>query len=190
MIASLMSMQLIATMDPAHPQPLLAMKRRVDPLGAVHRRLHQREDVGWFDLALLLIEDLVPDILAAYGRGTDDVAHDLRSIILPSALAPPAALVINELVSNVASEIRRDVALSPIQISTRRMGSIGLLNICNECALPASVLSNNFSISSLAMVESLMLQIGGFLAFPQVASGSCVEVSFPQQQLRRKARKN
>ena len=56
---------------------------------------------GYFDLADL-VRDLVPNIIQAYTPGNVSVEIEVLSVLLPSAFAAPASLILNELLANAA----------------------------------------------------------------------------------------
>ena len=97
MIASLLAMQSRGVKDPVASDILKGALQRVEPIGTVHRRLYQSNDVSRFDLS-----DFVRDIFAetVKGSGRSDVALslDLEPVTVPSQQASPIALMLNELV--------------------------------------------------------------------------------------------
>jgi two-component sensor histidine kinase len=99
LISALMLMQARRAGNPEVRRALDGMAERLHAIGAVHRRLFQREDVGRFDLSDF-VRDLVSDLGGASGRPEIRFACALEPVEAPAERAAALALLINELLTN------------------------------------------------------------------------------------------
>ncbi len=99
MISALIGMQAMSIGDLQARAAMSSLLQRVEAMGTVHRRLYQAEDVRQFDLADFT-RDIVHDLMKSSGRDDIKVRLDLESVRIPSQLASPHALMLNELIVN------------------------------------------------------------------------------------------
>ncbi len=99
MISSLLALQSRNITDQRVLASLEAARQRVETLGAVHRRLHQSNDLDVFDAAEFA-RDLVADLVRATGRSDITTAFELETVSFQAKNAAAVALILNELVTN------------------------------------------------------------------------------------------
>lgn len=119
LISSLVLLQSRRTKDDAVQAALKGVLERVNAVATVHRRLFQREDIERFDLSQF-IRDLANDLAVGARRPEVTLRLDLDPTEVAANQAAPAALVINELVSNALKHAFPDGRAGVIDIRIRR----------------------------------------------------------------------
>jgi len=114
LIASLLVLQCRRESDPAVRAALGAILGRVNAVAVVHRRLFQ-DDPLRFDVAAFL-GDLVED----RGGGPITLRIETDRADVPTSLAAPLALVVNELLSNALKHAFPDGRAGHIEVSLTR----------------------------------------------------------------------
>lgn len=107
MIGSLLRLQARSIADPSVSATLEAMLRRVDALATVHRRLYQSDDVTLFDVGAFT-SNLIDDVIGASGRDDIRVESEVGRIDVPSSMAAPLGLILNEVLTNAVKHAYAD----------------------------------------------------------------------------------
>lgn len=131
LIASLLLLQSRRVEDETARRALRGMLERVSAIATVHRRLFQSEDLERFDVAEF-VRDLTADLMAASGRGEIRMHLDLERVDVPAAQAAPAALVINELISNALRHAFPEGRAGEVAVSLRRNERGFEIGVCDD----------------------------------------------------------
>jgi PAS domain S-box-containing protein len=119
MISAMISMQIRNLDDRRARDALVSLMRRVNALGAVHRRLHDATSVGVLNLANA-IEEMVPEAVSAYATKPIKVGLALDALYLHCRLAAPTAVLLNEILAHVLTAANVTADDSEIAISLHR----------------------------------------------------------------------
>lgn len=176
-ISTLISLQLRSLTDPEVRAALQVLQQRVDALGAVQRRLANTGTVGTFDLAQL-VHDLAPDISTGYARGDISIVFDVEAAALPSALATPVSLILNELMTNAFRHAWADDQSGQLKISTHVVNREAVLAVQDDGqGMPPD--GQLGRISGLKLVEALVRQVRGTIRRPASAAGTHIRIGIP-----------
>lgn len=128
LIASLLVLQCRREDDPAVRTALGTILGRVNAVAVVHRRLFQ-DDPAQFDVAAFL-RDLVDD----RGRGPVRMTLRVRAerALVPTALAAPLALAVNELLSNAVAHAFPDERSGTVTVSLAREDGVLRIGITDD----------------------------------------------------------
>ena len=177
MISSLIYMQSREVHDPEAKQSLARMQERIEALGTVHQRLYQSGDVTRFDIAEF-VRDLVPDLMS--GSGRDDIAVDLQlsPVDLPAEKAASAALMINELLTNV---LKHAFGNRPgrLQVAIARLDDDFRITVEDDgVGMPAAILDGGGNFGT-RLVAILARQLQARIQWLPAHPGTRVEINLP-----------
>lgn len=176
MIGSLIRLQARSIGDAEISAKLEAMLQRVDALAAVHRRLHQSDDVTRFDVGAFT-ENLVSDVIGSSGRGEIEVELDVESIDIPSADAAAVGLILNEVLTNAIKHAYPDGRRGRLQIVVKRAEEKAYIMVRDDGpGLPTGSLENGGLGATL--VRRLCGQLGATVSWDGT-DGTAVTLSFP-----------
>lgn len=116
MIGALLRLQARSIADPTITAKLETMLERVDALATVHRRLYQSEDITKFDVGAF-VANLTSDIIGASGRSDIEIEASVERIDVPSSMAAPLGLVLNEILTNAIKHAYSDGRSGKLVIS-------------------------------------------------------------------------
>ena len=182
MVAAMIRSQARFSDSPEVKDALGTTMARVETLGTVHRRLYESADIARFDVAQF-VREIAVDLVEAAGRPEIGVCFDLEDIVVPSSVASPLALLVNELITN-ALKHAFPLAGHPgtIRIATRTgegrteivVGDDGVGMGMGRPAAGRSTFGHR-------LIESLVRQMRGALSFEDAQPGTLARVTFPPQ---------
>ena len=176
-ISTLIGLQIRSQAEPQAVAALRALQERVDALGTVHRRLSNVVTHGFFDLAEL-VRDLVPGIVQAYSSGNIACEVDVFPVMMPSASAAPASLILNELLTNSMRHAWPNEEPGRLRVSLRRDGRHIVLGVADDGRGIATGGPSRPN-SGLKLAEALVRQMRATLSIRALEPGTLVEVAIP-----------
>jgi len=102
-VSSILQLQVPHTQSAEAADALRSASARVLAIAAVHERLYTGEDASVVRLDIFL-SDLCSEIGRAYGC-PDGITTDVQQVSVPTDMAIPLALIVNELVTNVVKHV-------------------------------------------------------------------------------------
>ena len=102
-VSSILQLQVPHTQSTEAADALRSAAARVLAIAAVHERLYTGEDASVVRLDIFL-SDLCSEIGRAYGC-PDGITTDVQRVSVPTDMAVPLALIVNELVTNVVKHV-------------------------------------------------------------------------------------
>lgn len=159
---------------------------RVAAIAAIHQQLHTYDDVGTVVLDRYVI-DLCQQITAA--SSSPDRAWplvvDADPLIIPTDVAVPLALIVNELVTNAIQHSRPQGESGNVHIVLKNHGDNFSLSVSDPgvgppAAQPDAELGARHAGFGSRIVETLARQINATLAKERSAAGYAVTVTVPR----------
>jgi two-component sensor histidine kinase len=175
LIASLLSMQSRAMPTPEASTQLSIASRRVIALGAVHRRLHQCDQLAnvEFNEFLVGLCDDLSDLL--FQNQTDHaIAVQGTMVEIPSSLARTLGLITSELITNSVKHANGGITVR-LEKSAPATYSLSVLD--DGPGLPAGVVTGKGKGLGMKVVLWLVKQIGGDLKIIPRADGNRARVT-------------
>jgi two-component sensor histidine kinase len=170
MIASLLTMQTRAIVDPTAREAMKTMLTRIEALGTVHKRLYQSQDVRRFDVAEFARE-LASDLVRGSGRAGIRLHFDLEAVEVPVEKAPPIALIMNELITNALKHAFPGEGPGRLSIVVKPEGDhFGIRIIDDGVGMPAEVVGHRSFGKRL--IESLARQLNARIAWQPAGTGA------------------
>ncbi|MCE4224854.1 PAS domain-containing protein [Methylobacterium sp. C25] len=181
MVASLLALQTRTITDPTARATMEDMLKRVEALGTVHRRLYQSNDVERFDVTEF-VRDLTSDLVRGLGRNDIRLHFDVEAVEVPVAKAPPIALVLNEIVTNVLRHAFPD----------GRPGRLSIAVIPGETSIVIEVKDDGVGMPDLdqrsgqrsfgkRLIETLARQLNASITWRAADPGTAVHVRLPRE---------
>ena len=176
MVGAMLMLQAMAVEDGAVRRALHDVLRRIDALGLVHQRFHERSSIESFDLAAFT-KDLVGAVMAA--RGSAGIAVDLRlqPVFIPSAVAAVVALIINEALTNALKHGLGDRPGRLTVTMTERAKRVSVQVADDGPGLPVGQARQRGFGTTL--VETLGAQIGASFDWRNTSPGLLFTFDFP-----------
>ena len=170
MIASLLTMQTRAIVDPTAREAMKTMLTRIEALGTVHKRLYQSQDVRRFDVAEFARE-LASDLVRGSGRAGIRLHFDLEAVEVPVEKAPSIALIMNELITNALKHAFPGEGPGRLSIVVKPEGDhFGIRIIDDGVGMPAEVVGHRSFGKRL--IESLARQLNARIAWQPAGTGA------------------
>lgn len=176
-ISSLMLLKARRTPEGEAREALSSMAERIGALSTAHRMLYSAGDVTRFNLT-----DFTDDFLSDLNAGLDPertrVEAKIDAIAVSAAMAAPLALMIHELATNAVRHAFPAGRPGRIVITARR-GEAGMdLSIADDgVGLDAGPV--NPAGFGRNLVEMVVRQLRGTIAWRDGAPGTCVEIHVP-----------
>lgn len=177
MISSLIILQSRSIPDPKIRASLRSMLERVEALSTVHRRLYQSQDVTRFDVGAF-VKDLVTDLVAASGRDDIEVDLDVGPMDIQAIKAAPAALIINELVTNALKHAFNGGGANHLLVRLRQEGDSARLDIRDNGSGMGDGANGNGSFG-MRLIETLSRQLQARVEWLSATSGTHVAIEMP-----------
>ncbi|WP_336489861.1 PAS domain-containing protein [Methylobacterium nigriterrae] len=176
-ISSLMLLKARRTPEGEAREALQGMAERIGALSTAHRMLYSAGDVTRFNL-----RDFAADFLADLTAGIDTerttVQAEVDSIAVSAAMAAPLALMMHELATNAVRHAFPDGRAGRVCIAAHRDdGGLRLLIEDDGIGLPAG--AGNPAGFGRNLVEMVVRQLRGTIAWQPAAPGTRVEISIP-----------
>jgi two-component sensor histidine kinase len=103
-VSSILHLQVPHTQSTEAADALRSAAAWVLAIAAVHERLYTGVDASVVRLDIFL-SDLCGEIGRAYGRDPDGIKTDVQPVDVPTDMAIPLALIVNELVTHVVKHV-------------------------------------------------------------------------------------
>ena len=176
LIGSLLRLQARRVSDPVIGSQLNSMLERLDALSAVHRQLYESHDLAVFDVGALA-ETLATEIVGASGRNDILIARDVSCVPVPSTMASPLGLILNEVITNAVKHGFADGRGGTLTVFATSNGISGKIGVSDDgpgfgTQPPSGGLGS-------VLIEKLLRQIGANVTWEGAGPGSRVTIVFP-----------
>ena len=178
-ISSLMLLKARRTPEGEARDALQSMAERIGALSTAHRLLYSEGDCTHFNLG-----DFSAEFLADMNAGLDPerrrVEADVEPIAVAAAMAAPLALLLHELTANALRHAFPDQREGRVSITARRTGTGMHLTITDDGVGLAAVAPNPAGFGR-NLVEMVVRQMRGTIAWTDAGPGTTVEINIPLQ---------
>jgi two-component sensor histidine kinase len=176
-ISSLMLLKARRTPEGAVRDALNGMAERIGALSTVHRMLYSAGDVTRFDLREFA-DDFLGDLVAGLDGERTSVSAQIDSVAVSAAMAAPLALMLHELATNAVRHAFPDNRAGRVSITAqRRDGALHMLIADDGVGLSAA--TPNPAGFGRSLVEMVVRQLRGTIAWSETAPGTRVEITVP-----------
>jgi two-component system, sensor histidine kinase PdtaS len=166
LVASLLDIQAIRTVDPSVQELLKNNQSRVNAIALVHDRLSQATDLSEISLGDY-IQSLATTLMRAYVSDTTQVTlitEIAPNVIISPDRAIPIGLILNEFISNALKHgIRTAGGLLSVQLESNEQLTLSVRNTGNP--LPVNFNPSTADSLGFQLIRSLVQQINGTLEF-------------------------
>jgi two-component sensor histidine kinase len=170
-VSSILQLQVPLTQSTEAADALRSAAARVLAIAAVHERLYTGEDASVVRLDTFL-SDLCSEIGRAYGC-PDGITTDVQRVDVPTDMAIPLALIVNELMTNVVKHVG-----PPCAISLRpETGNALKLTISDTGQGPAQ--DRPRAGLGTRIVDAFSTQLDAHVETKQVSGGYRIELTVP-----------
>lgn len=169
MISSLIDLK---TTTEGRSADLADIRRHVDAIRIVHAHLRASQDVSRVDLGEYL-NDLVANLFASAPTPPTRVPHIPNGIVVPTRMAVPVALIVNELATNAMKHASGGTDALEFSVSLNRDAQTaeGVLTVSNNGPpIPESVSLENPSTLGLRLISGLVEQLDGSITLERSPS--------------------
>jgi two-component sensor histidine kinase len=170
--SSVLQLQIPHTQSTDAADALRSAAARVLAVAAVHERLYTGEDVSVVRLDAFL-SDLCDEIGRAYGCPDDGIRTDVQAVDVPTDMAIPLALIVNELVTNVVKHVG-----PPCRISLRSELGDALKLIVSDTGQGPAKGQPRLGLGT-RIVDAFSTQLGAQVETKQVSGGYNIELTVP-----------
>jgi len=178
-ISSLMLLKARRTPEGEARDALQSMAERIGALSTAHRMLYSEGDITHFNLG-----DFAAEFLADMNAGLDPdhlrVEADVEPIAVAAAMAAPLALLIHELTANALRHAFPDEREGRVSIVARRNEGGMHLTIRDDGVGLAAAPPNPAGFGR-NLVEMVVRQMRGTIAWSDAGPGTTVEIDIPLQ---------
>jgi two-component sensor histidine kinase len=170
-VSSILQLQVPHTQSTEAADALRSASARVLAIAAVHERLYTGEDAS-----VVRLDTFLSDLCSEIGRACgcpDGITTDVQRVDVPTDMAIPLALIVNELVTNVVKHVG-----PPCGIRLRSdVGNALKLTISDTGNGPPK---NQPSLGlGTRIVDAFSTQLGAHVATKRVAGGYIIELTVP-----------
>jgi len=176
-ISSLMLLKARRTPRGEARDALQGMAERIGALSTVHRMLYSTGDVTRFDLREFA-EDFVSELVAGLDTERTAVSAEIDSIAVSAAMAAPLALMMHELATNAVRHAFPDSRPGRITITAQRSAD-GLRMLIEDDGVGLAGGTPNPAGFGRSLVEMVVRQLRGVIAWSDVSPGTRVEIVVP-----------
>jgi two-component sensor histidine kinase len=170
-VSSILHLQVPHTQSTEAADALRSAAARVLAIAAVHERLYTGEDASVVRLDAFLI-DLCGEIGRACGY-PDGIKTDVQRVDVPTDMAIPLALIVNELVTNVVKHVG-----PPCAISLRPEGGNALKPTISDAGMGPPEAQLRAGLGT-RIVDAFSEQLGARVETKHVAGGYTIELTVP-----------
>lgn len=177
-IASLILLKARSTPPGAARDVLNGMADRIGALSTAHRMLYARDDVARFDL-----QEFTRDLLADLAVGVDEglrIEAQIEAVALPAAMAAPLALMLHELAANALRHAFPKGREGRVRVSAHREDK-GMRLVVEDDGVGLAAGASNPPGFGRALVDLLVRQVRGTIAYADAAPGTRVAITIPMQ---------
>jgi two-component sensor histidine kinase len=171
-VSSILQLQVPYTQSAEAADALRSAAARVLAIAAVHERLYTGEDASVVRLDTFL-SDLCGEIGRAYGCDPDGLKTDLQPVYVPTDMAIPLALIVNELVTNVVKHVG-----PPCGISLRSEVGNALKLIVSDTGQGPPRDQPRAGLGT-RIVDAFSTQLGAQVETKQTSGGYMIELTVP-----------
>ena len=171
-VSSVLQLQIPHTQSTEAADALRSAAARVLAVAAVHERLYTGEDASVVRLDTFL-SDLCDEIGRAYGCPDDGITTDVQAVDVPTDMAIPLALIVNELVTNVVKHVG-----PPCRISLRSELGDALKLIVSDTGQGPAKGQPRLGLGT-RIVDAFSTQLGAQVETKQVSGGYSIELTVP-----------
>ena len=171
-VSSVLQLQIPHTQSTEAADALRSAAARVLAVAAVHERLYTGEDASVVRLDAFL-SDLCDEIGRAYGCPDDGITTDVQAVDVPTDMAIPLALIVNELVTNVVKHVG-----PPCRISLRSELGDALKLIVSDTGQGPAKDQPRLGLGT-RIVDAFSTQLGAQVETKQVSGGYSIELTVP-----------
>ncbi|WP_244031235.1 histidine kinase dimerization/phosphoacceptor domain -containing protein [Methylobacterium sp. J-090] len=176
-ISSLMLLKARRTPEGEARAALNGMAERIGALSTVHRMLYSAGDVTRFNLQEFA-DDFLADLVAGLDGERTAVSAAIDPMAVSAAMAAPLALMLHELATNAVRHAFPDNRAGRVSITARRRdGALHMLIEDDGVGLSATV--PNPAGFGRSLVEMVVRQLRGTIAWSETAPGTRVEINVP-----------
>lgn len=176
-ISSLMLLKARRTPQGEARDALQGMAERIGALSTVHRMLYSAGDVTRFDLREFA-EDFVSELVAGLESDRTAVSAEFDSIAVSAAMAAPLALMLHELATNAVRHAFPDSRPGRVTITAQRSDQSLRMLIEDDGVGMARGVPNPAGFGR-SLVEMVVRQLRGVIAWSDVSPGTRVEITVP-----------
>ncbi|KQP96700.1 MULTISPECIES: PAS domain-containing protein [unclassified Methylobacterium] len=176
-ISSLMLLKARRTPQGEARDALQGMAERIGALSTVHRMLYSTGDVTKFDLREFA-EDFVSELVAGLDTDRTAVSAEIDSIAVSAAMAAPLALMMHELATNAVRHAFPGSRPGRITITAQRSAG-GLRMLIEDDGIGMASGTPNPAGFGRSLVEMVVRQLRGVIAWSDVSPGTRVEITVP-----------
>jgi two-component sensor histidine kinase len=178
-VASLLSMQSRASVNPEVAAQLQVAAHRVTTILRIHTRLHSLDKLSAVSFKQYLEEfcQEFGGMLSSEGAGGRQIKVDGDDMNLPAAIGIPLGFIANELITNAAKYSRGDIFVT----LTANCDGSNTLSVCNDGLLPDGFNPSVGKGLGMKIIQSFVRQIAGEFRFDRGANneGTKFTVDFP-----------
>ncbi|APT29497.1 adagio-like protein 1 [Methylobacterium phyllosphaerae] len=179
-ISSLMLLKARRTPEGEARDALQGMAERIGALSTAHRMLYSEGDCTHFNLG-----DFAAEFLADMNAGLDPerrrVEADVESIAVAAAMAAPLALMIHELTANALRHAFPGEREGRVSIVARRTER-GMHMTIRDDGVGVAAAAPNPAGFGRNLVEMVVRQMRGTIAWADAGPGTTVDIDIPLQQ--------
>jgi len=178
-ISGLLQLQVMNTEDTKVQELLRESQLRVQSMALIHEKLYKSLNLS--DIAFdTYVRELVETIVSSYQHNKEIVFHyDLDKIKLDVTKAIPAALVLNELVSNCYKHAFTDQKKGHVKISIKKVSGEIMLSVSDDGVGLADKFSlQNQKTLGIQLIKKLSKQLDGEITFESI-NGTTFSLNFP-----------
>ena len=180
LVSSFLTLQGKASDDKALQQSLEEARRRITAVSLVHRRLYRADQLEAINAARY-IDELLNDLVVSLGKDWEaHLVRDLQPVMLPTDRAVALGLVVNELVTN-ANKYAYGGAPGPLRVTLMEDRNLFHLSVADR-GVGRSDARKGFGTR---MMDALVMQLSGTLAFEDAKPGTRATLSAPIELPRR-----
>jgi two-component sensor histidine kinase len=170
-VSSILHLQVPHTLSTEAADALRSAAARVLAIAAVHERLYTGEDAS-----VVRLDTVLSDLCGEIGRACgcpDGITTDVQRLDVPTDMALPLALIVNELVTNVIKHVG-----PPCEISLRsKVGDALKLTICDTGQGPPQD-QRRLGLGT-RIVDAFSTQLGAHVETKRVSGGYTIELTVP-----------
>ncbi len=170
-VSSILHLQVPHTLSTEAADALRSAAARVLAIAAVHERLYTGEDAS-----VVRLDTFLSDLCGEIGRASgcpDGITTDVQRLDVPTDMAIPLALIVNELVTNVIKHVG-----PPCEISLRsKVGDALKLTICDTGQGPPQD-QRRLGLGT-RIVDAFSTQLGAHVETKRVSGGYTIELTVP-----------
>ncbi|HKK45623.1 MAG TPA: histidine kinase dimerization/phosphoacceptor domain -containing protein [Balneolaceae bacterium] len=182
-ISGLLELQVMNTEETQVKELLRESQLRIQSMALIHEKLYQSTNLS--DIAFdNYARDLVDSIVSSYQNDGKKIMihYDLDEIELDVTKAIPAALVLNELVSNCYKHAFTGKKDGDVKISIKKVTNEIMMSVSdNGLGIPDNFSMQNQDTLGMKLINKLSTQLNGEITFESI-NGTTFTLNFPDAE--------